>query len=72
VSRIFWDTNLFIYLFDRDPEFFQATFELRSRMLTRKDDLITSTMTLAEIQIKARREKNIPLAERYRGAIQSC
>lgn len=69
MSRIFWDTNLFIYLFDKHPEFFAATFALRERMLERKDELVTSSMTLAEIQVKPRKDRDITLAERYRNAI---
>lgn len=73
MSRIFWDTNLFIYLFERHPEFSKPTAALRSRMLERRDELVTSTMTLAEIQVGPRRAKNPALAERYRGAIhQTC
>jgi predicted nucleic acid-binding protein len=73
VSRIFWDTNLFIYLFDKNPEFFEATAALRRRMSERKDDLMTSAMTLGEIQVGALRAKDLTRAERYRDAIrQSC
>jgi len=50
VSRIFWDTNLFIYLFEKNAEFLKPTQALRNRMIERGDELITSTMTLAEVQ----------------------
>lgn len=70
MSRIFWDTNLFIYLFEKQPEFFNAAYALRTRMLERKDELVTSSMTLAEVQVKSRKARDIPMAERYRDAIR--
>lgn len=69
MSRIFWDTNLFIYLFDRHTEFFEPTAALRKRMTERSDELITSAMTLGEIQVGPRRSKDISRAEKYRNAI---
>ena len=42
-------------------------------MLERRDELITSTMTLGEIQIGPRRAKNYALSTSYREAIeQTC
>lgn len=70
MSRVFWDTNLFIYLFEDHPEFSKPTIELRHRMLERRDELVTSMMTLGEIQVKPRREKDYTLAARYRDAIK--
>jgi predicted nucleic acid-binding protein len=69
MSRIFWDTNLFIYLFEKHTEFFEPTAALRKRMTERSDELITSAMTLGEIQVGPRRSKDISRAEKYRHAI---
>ena len=69
MSRIFWDTNAFIYLFDGDEARQQEVRTLRRRMLERNDELFTSTMTLAEIQVGPRRSGNVSLAARYREAI---
>jgi predicted nucleic acid-binding protein len=64
---------LFIYLFERNVEFEGPTTELRKRMVARGDKLLTSTMTLAEVQVGPRKAKNIALAERYRNVIrQTC
>jgi predicted nucleic acid-binding protein len=70
MSRIFWDTNLFIYLFEKHPQFFSATASLRKRMNERKDELMTSAMTVGEIQVGPRRSKDISRAEKYRDAIR--
>jgi predicted nucleic acid-binding protein len=73
MSRIFWDTNLFVYLFEGDARFSPATIALRKRMLERRDELVTSAMTLGEIQAGPIKGKNRELARRYCETIeQSC
>jgi uncharacterized protein len=52
MSRIFWDTNLFIYLFEGSGKFSSQVLTLRSRMLARGDQLLTSAITLGEILVK--------------------
>jgi predicted nucleic acid-binding protein len=52
MSRIFWDTNLFIYFLEGNDEFSLATKHLRRSMLARGDQLLTSTLTLGEILVK--------------------
>jgi len=69
VSRIFWDTNLFIYLFEGNAEYLEATRSLRQRMIERGDELVTSSMTLAEVKVGPRRQKNFALAKNYREVI---
>ena len=52
MSRVFWDANLFIYLFEDFGGFTSQVATLRSRMLTRGDELFTSAVTLGEILVK--------------------
>lgn len=52
MSRIFWDTNLFIYLFEGSSVFTKQVLTLRKRMLARRDQLLTSAITLGEILVK--------------------
>lgn len=52
MSRIFWDSNLFIYFFEGNDERSVATKNLRKSMLDRGDQLLTSTLTLGEILVK--------------------
>lgn len=52
MSRIFWDTNLFIYLFEDYGSLSKTVAGLRSSMLKRGDQLLTSTLTLGEILVK--------------------
>ncbi len=52
MSRIFWDTNLFIYLFEGADAHAERVAALRQRMLERNDQLYTSTLTLGEVLVK--------------------
>jgi predicted nucleic acid-binding protein len=52
MSRIFWDTNLFIYFLEGSDELSLATKRLRRSMLARGDQLLTSVLTLGEILVK--------------------
>jgi len=65
-TRVFWDTNLFIYLLEDNPEFGPAVADLRKRMLRRKDRLVTSAMTVGEILVRPVSLRNLAVVERYR------
>jgi predicted nucleic acid-binding protein len=69
MSRIFWDTNLFIYLFEDSGRFSQRVAEMRKRMRERGDELITSTLTLGEILVKPMEDSDEALRRTYRDAI---
>ena len=65
MSRIFWDTNLFIYLLeDVGPQSDRVVF-IRERMLERADELCTSTLTLGEVLVKPAEQGNEALRQRY-------
>jgi predicted nucleic acid-binding protein len=70
VSRIFWDTNLFIYLLEGAHENAGRVVTLRQRMLERNDQLITSTLTLGEILVKPVERADEVLRERYERALE--
>jgi predicted nucleic acid-binding protein len=53
MTRVFWDTNLFVYLFE-GGRFAARVRDLRSRMLERGDQLLTSAFTLGELLVKPR------------------
>ena len=72
MTRIFWDTNLFIYLFEGDSPFVPAVRRLRERMLERGDELVTSTMTVGEVQVQARRQGDVPKAEHLRDLVRNA
>jgi len=69
VSRIFWDTNLFIYLFESSPVFGPQVVSLRQKMLARGDELLTSTLTLGEVLVKPLGLADTKLFNEYRRTI---
>jgi predicted nucleic acid-binding protein len=69
VSRIFWDTNLFIYLIEEFGDLSERVVSLRKRMIERKDELYTSALTMGEILIKPLEAGDEALARRYESAL---
>jgi len=69
MSRIFWDTNLYIYLFEEYGEFSRKVRRLRASMLARGDQLLTSTLTLGEILVRPTEEGKADLCKSYEAAI---
>jgi predicted nucleic acid-binding protein len=65
VARVFWDTNLFIYLFEKNPEWSPRMIELRRKMLTRRDELLTSYLTVGEVITKPKQMGNVMLEKSY-------
>lgn len=65
MARIFWDTNLFIYLFERNAEWSDRVIEFRRRMVERGDELLTSYLTVGEALTKPRETGNAFLEKSY-------
>ena len=72
MSRVFWDTNLFIYLFEDYGNLSRAVVQLRSKMLARGDQLLTSTLTLGEILVKPTERRETELCARYENTIAAA
>lgn len=51
MTRIFWDTSLFLYLFEGGHRSAEVR-RLRERMLERGDRLFTSSLTLSEVLVR--------------------
>jgi len=69
MSRIFWDTNLFVYLLEDKGELADRVASLRERMIERNDELLTSALTLGEILVKPMEAGDETLMRRYEQAI---
>lgn len=69
MSRVFWDTNLFIYLLEGYGATSKRTRDLRRGMLARGDQLLTSTLTLGEVLVKPLEQDDEELARKYEEAI---
>ena len=65
MSRVFWDTNLFIYLLEDVGPQSDRVAQVRERMLERGDELCTSTLTLGEVLVKPAEQGNEGLRQRY-------
>jgi predicted nucleic acid-binding protein len=69
MSRVFWDTNLFIYLFENYGDLSKQVVSMRERMLEREDHLFTSALTLGEILVKPLEKGDDELVRNYAEAI---
>lgn len=49
MSRIYWDTMLFIYWLEEHPVFAKRVDQIHQRMKERHDQLITGAFTLGEV-----------------------
>ena len=49
MSRIYWDSMLFIYWLEEHPVFARRVDEIRHRMEERRDQLITGAFTMGEV-----------------------
>ena len=65
MARVFWDTNLFIYLFEKNAEWSPRVIELRRGMLARGDELLTSYLTVGEVITKPKQMNNAMLEKSY-------
>jgi predicted nucleic acid-binding protein len=71
MSRIFFDTNVLIYMFEGlEPERTRM-IEIRRRMLERGDQIVTSAMTLGEVLVKPTKLGQASLIEQYDRAVRS-
>lgn len=65
MSRVFWDSNLFIYLLEDFGQLTEQVFKLRRSMLLRRDELVTSTVTLGEVLVHPHRSNRPDIAANY-------
>lgn len=70
MSRIFWDTMLFIYLIEGHPLFSPRVRYLLERSYNRKDQLFTSYLALGEVLAGADKLGGIQSADTLRETIR--
>jgi predicted nucleic acid-binding protein len=71
LSRIFFDTNVFIYMFEGVEPNRSLTLAIRKRMLDRGDRIVTSAMTLGEVLLRPTKLGQTSLLEQYDRAIRA-
>jgi len=69
MSRIFWDTNLFVYLLEGRGPLSKRVASFRRAMISRGDQLITSALTLGEVLVKPIEKGDAVLAGKYEQAL---
>jgi predicted nucleic acid-binding protein len=71
VSRVYWDTMLFIYWLEDNPHYAPRVDEIRSRMEQRRDELITGAFTFGEVLAGAYRKGVPQLADESRRLLRN-
>jgi uncharacterized protein len=69
VSRVYWDSMLFIYWLEDNPRFAKRVAAIHGRMQERNDELITSAFTLGEVFAGAYRRGAAQAADGLRGVL---
>ena len=69
MSRIYWDTMLFVYLLEDNPAFSPRVRNLLSRAHRRRDSLYTSHLALGEIMAGVERSESPKSAASVRDAL---
>lgn len=71
MSRVFFDTNVFIYMLEGLEPQRSRMLDIRKHMLERGDRIVTSSMTLGEVLVKPTRLGQTSLIEQYDHAIRA-
>lgn len=71
MSKVFFDTNVFVYLFEDYEPFSSIVDAIWRRMVQRGDKLVTSAMTLGELLVKPSKLGQASLVEQYDHAIRT-
>ena len=58
MSRVYWDSMLFIYLLEAKPDYFKKVKRIHQSMLQRGDVLCTSVFTFGEVLTGLRKQKD--------------
>lgn len=67
MSRVYWDTMMFIYIQEGNPQFAPLARRAYEAMKERGDTLCTSVFTVGEVLTLPRREKRDALVSALRG-----
>jgi predicted nucleic acid-binding protein len=71
MSRIYWDSMLFIYWLDDNPHFAKRVASIYARMSERGDELITSAVTVGEVLAGVYRKGPMSRVNEVRNALLS-
>lgn len=66
MSRVYWDSMLFIYWLEDHPQYAKQVDAIHSRMKQRQDKLITGAFTFGEVLAGTYRKGRAELADQFR------
>jgi len=72
VSRIYWDTMLFIYWLENNPQYAKRVGAIRTRMQERGDQLITGAFTFGEVLAGPYRIGAVKIADETKRLLRSA
>jgi len=70
MSRVFFDTNLFIYLIEDEGPLAKRVEYVLKQMAIRQDELLISTLTLGEVLVRPIEKGSRDWIRRYEQALQ--
>ena len=65
-KKVFWDTNLFIYLIEENDLYIESLNNMLIFLEDNNYEIITSTLTLGEILTKPYKDNRLDLVEKYK------
>ena len=71
MSRVYWDSMLFIYWLEDHPQYAKQVDAIHSRMKQRQDRLITGAFTFGEVLAGTYRKGRAELADQFRTLLGS-
>ena len=71
MSRVYWDTMLFIYWLEEHPVFAKRVDEIHERMEQRQDQLITGAFTIGEVLVGPYRKAATQRVDEVRRRLQN-
>lgn len=72
MSRVYWDSMLFIYWLEDHPTFGKTVDQIHRRMEQRRDELITSAFTFGEVLAGVHRKRSAQAADELRRTLQTA
>jgi uncharacterized protein len=72
VSRIYWDTMLFIYWLEDNPRYAKRVDAIHSRMRERNDELITGSLAIGEVLAGIYRKSSPEKAQEIQALLENA
>lgn len=71
MNRVYWDSMIFIYLLEGNPDFAPRIKTILERMESRGDRLLTSVFTVGEVLVGPRKLGSLDIAAKIRQWFES-